>query len=539
MTMDAIDSESARSSEAVQTEPDYPTPPDLNVAAWSILIGTAAVSAPHLLGRLEAPGWFPSSALDEAKHGSAQRAVGGSSPTPSDFYRRAFWAPDGSVILAVTESQQKHVLRCGDHGSIKCATRLKSPSPLLDAIWYPMPALESPSTNPELPDAAAPLTLQATPTATWCFAESHRDLPIRLTASNDGQARASYSIMNHVEKYVGPHSLAFSPDLSRLYCGLYSTLAVFPLSRPGLNTHAHIPLIPGKRSAGGQKGILSALATTTHPGDPTHELVAIGTYNATVGIYSFDPATFPEPAEHTATHSGSFGEETLAQSSCLAGWREIEGDGITQLKFHPLMPYVLFVASRRSDYIYVYDTRYLMGGTSRWSFRPLAQAAAGVRAAHLLAKLRRPGGTSHQRLHFDVDWAGRWLASGDEHGSIHLWRIDTGRFTDQDDSGVDGRDAADSLELAPDLSWKAHEDAVGSVSFHPYEPWLASVSGSRRWPDTGSASESDSEAEESGSSASSDASASAESASRRQTWTTNDSSFKIWDFSRPPPVVPS
>ncbi|CCF48840.1 hypothetical protein NDA11_003035 [Ustilago hordei] len=476
---------------------------DLNILAWT----TASRRPPDLLAKLDSPTQRCVKELDAASSSK-------DTDQPSqDLYRRAIWAPDGSSILAITESQQKHILRCSSSGVIERMAEYKSPSPNLDAVWYPVPAIEQPS-DPDTTHTSAP-TLP-----TWCFAESHRDLPIRLTCSNDGRTRTSYSIMNHVEKFVGPYSLAFSPDLSRLYCGLYSSLAVLPLSRPGLNSHSHVPLISNKRSIGGQRGIISALATSPHPSEPgSHELVAVGTLSGTVGVYDLIPASFPEPTEHIATPTAtSDGQESLAQSSLLAGWSEIEGDGITQLKFHPLTPYVLFVASRRSDYIYVYDVRYLMGDTSRWMFKPLARAAAGVRSAHLLAKLPRYGGASHQRMYFDVDWAGRWLASGDENGKIHLWRIDTGRFMDQSKDETSGAED-EPLELKPDFDWKAHEDTVGSVSFHPYQPWLASVAGSRRWPQAGAASDSDD---------------SDESSKRGPAWTTKDSSLNIWDFSHPP-----
>lgn len=435
--MQSVDADHLRTAEAVAS--DYPTPPELHIAAWRALVKTATVTAPHLLAKIDSP--------SQCSAVPSQEQQNHSSSTLTDFYRRACWAPDGSSLLAVTESQQKHVYRCirkisSDGAKLDLCLRLRSPSPLLDAVWYPLPAMEQPTTL----------------TPTWCFAESHRDLPIRLTASDDGRTRASYSIMNHVERFVGPHSLAFSPDLSRLYCGLYSSLAVFPLSTPGLNTHSLIPLTSGKRSVGGQRGIVSSLTTAAHPTDPALELVAVGTFDGTIAVYSFDPTLFPEPTDHTAARTPSnHDQESLAQSSCFAGWREVEGDGITQLKFHPLSPYVLFVASRRSDHIYVYDTRYLMGDGTRWSFRPLAQSAAGVRSAHLLAKLRRPGGATHQRIYFDLDWAGRWLATGDEHGMIHMWRIDVGRFVDQPE--VDAGDSSDlpELEMTPNLSWKAHQ----------------------------------------------------------------------------------
>lgn len=70
----------------------------------------------------------------------------------------------------------------------------------------------------------------------------------------------------------------------------------------------------------------------------------------------------------------------------------LEGGGVTQIAFHPLHEHTLFVASRRSDCIQVFDLR---------------DASAPV------GKLERPA-TTNQRIWFDVDLWGRWLASGDE-----------------------------------------------------------------------------------------------------------------------------
>ncbi|SNX85728.1 related to Guanine nucleotide-binding protein beta 5 [Melanopsichium pennsylvanicum] len=512
MTTEAIEGDPTQVTQTSQSE--YSSLPDFNVPAWNSLLGNGTVTAPHLLFKLDHPIRRSSVVSSDASESFKQPC--------HDFYRRAMWAPDGSVMLAITESQQKHVLDFSRTGVIQRKLQTKSPSPLLDAIWYPVPAIEQ---SKDDADSIASDHL-ATCTATWCFAESHRDLPVRLTSSTDSSLRATYSIMNHVEKFVGPHSLAFSPDLCRIYCGLYSCLAVFPLSTPGLNTHSHIPLISAKRSSNGQRGIISAIATVAHPSEPsTHELVAVGTFQGTIGIYDLVPAQFPQPVEHTAM--SSYDEQALAQSSCLAGWREVEGEGITQLKFHPRSPYVLFVASRRSNYIYVYDTRYLMGDTSRWSFKPLIEPSKGVRSAHLLAKLRRPGGNSHQRMYFDVDWAGRWIATGDEHGVISLWRIDSERFTDV---GTEDEESTVAVELLPDLNWRAHQDAIGSVCFHAHEPWLVSVSGSRHWRDPGSDYDSDSYQDCESSACESPQGG----GDQKGAWFSEDSSLKVWNFSKPP-----
>ncbi|KAI3485732.1 hypothetical protein L1887_50888 [Cichorium endivia] len=514
------ESPSEGSRTAVAIESEYPTPPELSIAAWRRRISEQTkVTSPHLLAQLDRPALCASSPAGDSKGTTARRPRPSSSArTRSDFYRRASWAPDGSVLLAITESQRNHILGCyaskaddpspststdGRRGAMELLGETKSPSPLLDAIWYPVPALDSAHGTSE--ESGAGQTESAAvgmmPTMTWCFAESHRDLPTRLTASSTGEARASYSIMNHVERFVGPHALAFSPDLSRLYCGLWSALAVFPLSRPGLNTHSSLPLVAGKRSRGGQRGIVSALATAPNPANPTHDLVAAATFSGSVGIYDLDPTAFPEPAEHTSRHD----EDILAQNIVSHG---VERDRRRWRHAAQIPP--------------AHSVCALRGVTP---LGPYLCPATGVRSAHLLAKLHRPAGASAQRLYFDIDWAGRWLASGDDQGSIHLWRIDTGRFTDSDD-------AAGQAEIAPDLSWKAHQDAIGSVSFHPHQPWLASVSGSRHWPEDegNSSSESDRDSSDSDSASASDSSAGS---GHFRTWQTRDSSLKLWDFSDP------
>lgn len=84
-------------------------------------------------------------------------------------------------------------------------------------------------------------------------------------------------------------------------------------------------------------------------------------------------------------------------SGVLAHLEGVEGGGVTQIAFHPLNPNTLFVASRRSSAIQVFD------------LRDTTMPAA---------RLERPASTN-QRLAFDVDPWGRWIASGDEVSSIY------------------------------------------------------------------------------------------------------------------------
>lgn len=65
--------------------------------------------------------------------------------------------------------------------------------------------------------------------------------------------------------------------------------------------------------------------------------------------------------------------------------------GITQIQYHPLSPHILFIASRASSAIAVYDLRNFFAGP----FARLERESRGM-----------------QRIGMEVDWAGRWLVSG-------------------------------------------------------------------------------------------------------------------------------
>jgi len=123
-----------------------------------------------------------------------------------------------------------------------------------------------------------------------------------------------------------------------------------------------------------RSGIISSLAFC-----PDYSgTYAAGSYSGSVSIYSED--TSSTPLQH------------------LEG---IHRGGVTHLAFHPLSPVTLFVGSRRSSSIQVYDLR---------------DTSAPI------TELRREGKTN-QRLLFDVDPWGRYLCSGDEEGMVRVWDI--------------------------------------------------------------------------------------------------------------------
>ena len=164
-----------------------------------------------------------------------------------------------------------------------------------------------------------------------------------------------------------------------------------------------------------------------------------------------------------------YSEDTAA--TAVAHLDGVHPGGVTQLAFHPLSPQTLFVGSRRSSSIQIFDLR---------------DTSAPV------GELARKGGTN-QRLLFDVDPWGRWLASGDEDGTVKVWDI-----TD--------------LSKPPVLEEQLHQggcrgvrrlaelisDAVGTVQLHPLKPLLLSVGGSRSFlhaPEAASISDSDTDSD--------------------------------------------
>ncbi|KAG1240106.1 hypothetical protein G6F68_017986 [Rhizopus microsporus] len=54
---------------------------------------------------------------------------------------------------------------------------------------------------------------------------------------------ASYSVIDHCERYIGPNVITFHPDGSKIYCGYENMIEIFDVHRPG-NESDKIPTIP-------------------------------------------------------------------------------------------------------------------------------------------------------------------------------------------------------------------------------------------------------------------------------------------------------
>ncbi|KAL1408959.1 hypothetical protein Q8F55_005773 [Vanrija albida] len=311
------------------------------------------------------------------------------SSTEALFFRSARWTPDCSAVLTTAED---HCLRV--FGS-DLAPSLAAPQPdaVHAAVWHPAASASTPET--------------------FCFVASVRDTPVRLIDAGDGRIRASYPIVDHRERFIAPHSLAFNVGADKLYCGFENAIEVIDIASPGYDNHERLKTNVTRRDKGGQRGIISALAFSQH----SVGSYAAGSFGGSVVLYDEDTGV------RAAGH--------------LDG---VEGGGVTQLAYHPLDGNTLFVASRRSDSIQVFDLR---------------DTSAPV------ARLERSASTN-QRIEFGLDPWGRYLASGDENGTLRVWDISDPTF---------------SLLLED----KLHEDALHSVQLHPYRPLVLTAVGSRAY----------------------------------------------------------
>lgn len=73
-----------------------------------------------------------------------------------------------------------------------------------------------------------------------------------LIAILQPQLRASYRIVDHRERQIAPHSLAFTYSGQRLYCGFEDAIEVFDVGQPGEGERRHTS--PTKKSKDGLKG---------------------------------------------------------------------------------------------------------------------------------------------------------------------------------------------------------------------------------------------------------------------------------------------
>ncbi|CAG8718876.1 23691_t:CDS:10, partial [Cetraspora pellucida] len=307
--------------------------------------------------------------------------------TEGNFFKTAKWSPDGTCILT---SSNDNILRvfnlyviplytlvmvyvytlafsyrpfnifdANEEQDMVPAIYSHSGESVYECCWYPQMSSQDPST--------------------CFFLASSREHPVHLWDAYTGKLKCSFTIINHREQVIGPNSLTFNLDGSRIYCGYKNMIKTYYTDRPGSDGEEY-PTTPTRKSKEGQKGVISCLAFNPD----RSSLYAAGSYSQSIGLYD------------------EYNNELLFLL------RGTLNEPIGGVQFSPSGHY-LFSTSRRNNSICCWDIR---------------------NSGEILYRLQRRGDTN-QKLSFDIDYSGKFLITGDQEGNIITYDL-----ADPDDDGV-------------------------------------------------------------------------------------------------------
>lgn len=237
----------------------------------------------------------------------------------------------------------------------------------------------------------------------------------------------------------------FSTDGKRIVCGGFRTdrvLHLFDLAVPGRDSTV-LRLGKTRRSTDGQKGLVSALAST-HDG----RYFAVGTYSpGSIYIYDDRSGHFPNntvlnglsvvghgkrrkrrfvDTEESNTTEDEPDHQWIQQAKTKWFQGRAQG-GVTQLQFAPDQEYLLYSASRRSDAILLWDLR-MLSDTNE------SQPIRGIGSFRTLSD-------TNQRLEFDLSDDGNTLYAGGTDRCVRIYDTQSTKqlgILDQMDDSVNG-----------------------------------------------------------------------------------------------------
>ncbi|KAG6834479.1 hypothetical protein H0H93_009412, partial [Arthromyces matolae] len=285
--------------------------------------------------------------------------------------------------------------------------------------------------------------------------------------------RASYRIVDHRERQIAPHSLAFNLTAERvdfdikdrLYCGFEDAVEVFDVSRPGEGTR--LPTTPSKKSKDGLKGIISALAFVPSQGSDIYAAGSLTPSSSNIALFS----------------------ETQGQEPIMFISNGPKA-GITQVRSQVH----LTTTPTPKDHVQPHATTHhvLRLSTTRFNI----QLGSPFQPRFSSQNLQFPKFEFERR---------RWRKKGKDEPETECGTVSIFDLKDSDTSHAAEEDVhlTETEEVKPILEFEAHGDAIGSVAFNPIHPTLLSVSGSRHFEspesessDSSSSSDDDEEVEE-------------------------------------------
>ncbi|CAM9432793.1 unnamed protein product, partial [Ascophyllum nodosum] len=365
---------------------------------------------------------------------NARRSFNGEQETPegfpavaNNFVKGASFSPDGTCLLTSSDDTVLRVFevprgalqpapegepegRESSAASLASSATEEDWSPCLGSVegetvydfaWYPYMSSIEPATS--------------------VFVSTSRDHPLHMWDAFTGKLRATYRAYDHLDEVVAANSVSFNTFGTKIFAGKYDSsynrmIRVFDVAQPGRSFEAR-PTCKTRKSKVGQRGIISSLAFS--PDSFGGGLFAAGSYAKTICLYS-------ENRQVAAIRGRAVAE--LATPTI---------GGITHLMFAP-DGISLFSGSRKDSDIVCWDIRQ----TGEVIYTPVRQA------------------DTNQRIMFDIDPSGRYLATGSTDNMALVYDIAK-------------KEQICSLENQP--------DAVGSVCFHPFAALLGVCTGQRHF----------------------------------------------------------
>ncbi|KIJ06803.1 hypothetical protein PAXINDRAFT_91462 [Paxillus involutus ATCC 200175] len=331
---------------------------------------------------------------------------------PNNFSWTGKWCADGSSLMVQCENRSFQVFEislslpsiAASDISLTHTKTFTQHAPIIDFTWYPG------ALRHNLPS--------------YCFVATVRECPMKLLDGRDGRLRASYPIVDHRERYIAPHSVAFNLTADKLYCGFEDAIEIFDVQRPGEGDR--LQTTPSKKSKDGLKGIISAIA-----------------FSLSLEYYAARSLT---PASHASDNISLFDESALGPVLSIGGVSSLEKGGVMQLMFSPTHPHMLYASFRRSEKIWGWDLR---GDASS----PLCCFASASESNMPTEK-----DLTNQETRFDIESTGKWLAAGNQMGKIMMYDLGF--------EGEDGEEFGGKVrEIRPLLSYEAH-GSMPSISLH-------------------------------------------------------------------------